>query len=375
MRRGKLRVLLGAAPGVGKTYTMLEEGRRLRDEGHDVVAAFIETHGRATTAAMIGDLEVITRRTETHRGMPLEEMDVDAVLARKPEVALVDELAHTNAPGSRHPKRWQDVEDLLAAGIDVLSTVNTQHIESLGDVVLQITGVPQRETIPDSVLRSADQIEVIDLAPQALRDRLASGLVYPAERIDAALSNYFRLGNLTALRELALLWLADEVVESRIQARDLGYLGEPTVNVLQLNLAPGRPRTRPSEQATMKRGRLRVFLGAAPRRRQDLRDARGGSAPARRRPRRRRRPSSRPTAGRRPQRMIGGLEVVPRRTDDAPRRAPSTEMDVDAVLARQARDRPRRRARAHRTRPARGIRSAGRTSRTCSPRASTCSRR
>ena len=138
-------------------------------------------------------------------------MDLDAVLARKPEIALVDELAHTNAPGSRHPKRWQDVEDLLDAGIDVISTVNTQHIESLGDVVLQITGVPQRETIPDAVLRAADQIEVVDLAPQALRDRLASGLVYPAERIDAALSNYFRLGNLTALRELALLWLADEV--------------------------------------------------------------------------------------------------------------------------------------------------------------------
>lgn len=211
MKRGRLRVFLGAAPGVGKTYTMLEEGRRLRDDGRDVVAAFVETHGRAATAAVIGDLEVVPRRTETHRGMALEEMDVDAVLARKPEIALVDELAHTNAPGSRHPKRWQDVEDLLAAGIDVLSTVNTQHIESLGDVVLQITGVPQRETIPDSVLRSADQIEVIDLAPQALRDRLASGLVYPAERIDAALSNYFRLGNLTALRELALLWLADEV--------------------------------------------------------------------------------------------------------------------------------------------------------------------
>jgi len=211
MRRGRLRVLLGAAPGVGKTYTMLEEGKRLAGEGHDVVVAFVETHGRAATAAMTAGLELVPRRTETHRGMSLEEMDLDAVLERKPEIALVDELAHTNAPGSRHPKRWQDVEDLLAAGIDVISTVNTQHIESLGDVVLQITGVPQRETIPDSVLRSADQIEVVDLAPQALRDRLASGLVYPAERIDAALSNYFRLGNLTALRELALLWLADEV--------------------------------------------------------------------------------------------------------------------------------------------------------------------
>jgi len=211
MKRGRLRVLLGAAPGVGKTYTMLEEGRRLRDEGRDVVVAFVETHGRAATAAMVDGLEVVPRRHEEHRGLALEEMDVDAVLAREPEIALVDELAHTNAPGSLHPKRWQDVEDLLVAGIDVISTVNTQHIESLGDVVLEITGAQQRETIPDAVLRAADQVEVVALAPQALRDRLAGGLVYPAERIDAALSNYFRLGNLTALRELALLWLADEV--------------------------------------------------------------------------------------------------------------------------------------------------------------------
>jgi two-component system sensor histidine kinase KdpD len=204
-------VLLGAAPGVGKTYAMLEEGRRLHDEGRDVVVGFVEPHGRAATAAMVDGLEVVPRRVETHRGLRLEEMDVDAVLARKPEIALVDELAHTNAPESKHPKRWQDVEDLLAAGIDVISTVNTQHIESLGDVVTEITGAQQRETIPDAVLRGADQVEVVDLAPQALRDRLATGLVYPAERIDAALSNYFRLGNLTALRELALLWLADEV--------------------------------------------------------------------------------------------------------------------------------------------------------------------
>ncbi|GAA1838815.1 ATP-binding protein [Agromyces salentinus] len=211
MRRGRLRVLLGAAPGVGKTYAMLEEGRRLAGDGRDVVIAYVETHGRKATAAMTLGLEPVPRRTWEHRGMPLDEMDLEAVLRRAPEVALVDELAHTNAPGSRHPKRWQDVEALLAAGIDVISTVNAQHIESLGDVVQRITGVPQRETIPDAVLRAADQIEVVDLAPQALRDRLASGLVYPAERIDAALSNYFRLGNLTALRELALLWLADEV--------------------------------------------------------------------------------------------------------------------------------------------------------------------
>ncbi|MEF3402682.1 ATP-binding protein [Agromyces sp. CCNWLW203] len=211
MRRGRLRVLLGAAPGVGKTYSMLEEGRRLRGDGRDVVVAFVETHGRKATASMVSGLEVLPRTTIEHRGMGLEEMDLDAVLARRPEIALVDELAHTNAPGSRHAKRWQDVDELLDDGIDVISTVNTQHIESLGDVVQQITGVAQRETIPDAVLRAADQIEVVDLAPQALRDRLASGLVYPAERIDAALSNYFRLGNLTALRELALLWLADEV--------------------------------------------------------------------------------------------------------------------------------------------------------------------
>lgn len=214
MRRGRLRVLLGAAPGVGKTYTMLEEGKRLVDEGRDVVVGFVETHERKATAVMVNGLEVVPRRTFEHRGLGLEEMDLDAVLARRPEIALVDELAHTNAPGARHAKRWQDVDELLDAGIDVISTVNTQHIESLGDVVLQITGVAQRETIPDAVLRSADQIEVVDLAPQALRDRLAGGLVYPAERIDAALSNYFRLGNLTALREIALLWLADEVEQA-----------------------------------------------------------------------------------------------------------------------------------------------------------------
>ena len=211
MRKGRLRVFLGAAPGVGKTYTMLEEGRRLRDEGGDVVVAVVETHGRSATAALAEGVEAVPRLTVFHRGVGLAEMDLDAVLERGPATALVDEYAHTNAPGSRHEKRWEDVSTLLAAGIDVITTVNIQHIESLNDVVQQITGVPQRETVPDEVLRAADQIELVDLAPQALRDRLAAGHVYPAERIDAALSNYFRLGNLTALRELALLWLADEV--------------------------------------------------------------------------------------------------------------------------------------------------------------------
>ncbi len=211
MTRGRLRVFLGAAPGVGKTYAMLEEGRRLRTEGRDVVVAIVETHGRAATEAMTDGLEVVPRRAEDHRGVHLTDLDLEAVLARAPEVALVDELAHTNAPGTAHDKRWQDVEALLDAGIDVMSTVNVQHIESLNDVVERITGVPHRETIPDEVLRRADQVEVVDLAPEALRGRLAEGSVYPSGRIDAALSNYFRVGNLTALRELALLWLADEV--------------------------------------------------------------------------------------------------------------------------------------------------------------------
>lgn len=212
--RGRLRVLLGAAPGVGKTYMMLEEGHRLHDLGKDVVIGVVESHDREATAALLDGLELVPRRTVEHRGITLTEMDLDAVIARHAQIALVDELAHTNAPGAANAKRWQDVEAILAAGIDVISTVNVQHIESLNDVVEQITGVPQRETIPDSIVRSADQIEVVDLTPQSLRDRLADGQVYPATRIDAALSNYFRLGNLTALRELTLVWLADEVDSS-----------------------------------------------------------------------------------------------------------------------------------------------------------------
>ncbi|MCC9174779.1 ATP-binding protein [Arthrobacter sp. zg-Y179] len=211
MTRGQLRVFLGAAPGVGKTYAMLEEGRRLRDEGSEVVIALVETHGRAGTAAAAEGLETVRRAVLHHRGLELQEMDLPAVLARAPEYALVDELAHTNVPGLKHEKRWQDVQALLDAGINVLSTVNIQHIDSLNDVIEQITGTLQAETVPDAVLRGAEQVELVDLTPQSLRGRLADGVIYPAERVDAALSNYFRLGNLTALRELALLWLADEV--------------------------------------------------------------------------------------------------------------------------------------------------------------------
>ncbi len=209
--RGKLRVYLGAAPGVGKTYAMLGEGHRRAARGTDVVVGFVETHGRQHTADMVDGLEVVARKQMTYRGAEFTEMDLDAILQRRPKVALIDELAHTNVPGSRNEKRWQDVEELLAAGIEVITTVNVQHLESVNDVVEKITGVPQQETVPDAVVRAADQIELRDMTAEALRRRLAHGNVYAPEKIDAALSNYFRAGNLNALRELALLWTADRV--------------------------------------------------------------------------------------------------------------------------------------------------------------------
>ncbi|MFF7471867.1 ATP-binding protein [Streptomyces sp. NPDC008092] len=213
MARGRLRIYLGAAPGVGKTYSMLSEAHRRVERGTDCVVAFVEHHGRPRTEVMLHGLEEIPRRELEYRGAVFTEMDIDAVLARRPQVALVDELPHTNVPGSRNAKRWQDVEELLAAGIDVVSTVNIQHLESLGDVVESITGVRQQETVPDEVVRRADQIELVDMSPQALRRRMAHGNIYQPDKVDAALSNYFRPGNLTALRELALLWVADRVDE------------------------------------------------------------------------------------------------------------------------------------------------------------------
>ncbi|HEV2633737.1 MAG TPA: ATP-binding protein [Actinocrinis sp.] len=218
--RGTLRVYLGAAPGVGKTYKMLEEAHRRVERGADVVIAVLETHGRPHTAEMARGLPVIALVDRSYRDVELREMDLDAVLARRPQVALVDELAHTNVPGGKHAKRWQDVQDLLDTGIEVITTVNVQHLESLNDVVQRITGVPQRETVPDDVVRSADQIELVDMSPESLRRRLAHGNVYAAEKVDAALSNYFRVGNLTALRELALLWVADRVDEGLQRYRE-----------------------------------------------------------------------------------------------------------------------------------------------------------
>ncbi len=210
-KRGELRIYLGAAPGVGKTYSMLGEAHRRLERGTDVVAAVVESHGRRKTAELLEGIEVVPPHYVDYRGTRFPELDVPAVLARHPHVVLVDELAHSNTPGSKHQKRWQDVEELLDAGITVISTVNIQHLESLNDVVAQITGIEQKETIPDSIVREAAQIELIDITPEALRRRLSHGNVYAPERIDAALSNYFRRGNLTALRELALLWLADQV--------------------------------------------------------------------------------------------------------------------------------------------------------------------
>src|SRR5215467_9096786 len=225
MTRGQLRIYLGAAPGVGKTYAMLNEGRRRASRGTDVVVGFVETHGRANTAAQIGDLEIVPRRKLEYRGEMFEEMDVDAVLAHEPAVALVDELAHTNVPGSRNEKRWQDVEELLNAGIDVISTLNVQHLESMNDVVQEITGIEQHETIPDAIVRAADQVELVDMTPQAIRRRMAHGNIYPAEKVDASLANYFREGNLGALRELALMWVADRVDEALEAYREAHGIG------------------------------------------------------------------------------------------------------------------------------------------------------
>lgn len=211
MKRGQLRIYLGAAPGVGKTYAMLGEAHRRLERGRDVVAAVVETHGRAKTEELLAGIERIPPKIIEYRGARFPELDVDAVLRRAPAVVLVDELAHTNTPGSDNQKRWQDVEELLDAGIDVISTVNVQHLESLNDVVERITGITQRETVPDAVVRGAEQVELVDITPEALRRRLSHGNVYAADKVDAALRNYFRPGNLTALRELALLWLADQV--------------------------------------------------------------------------------------------------------------------------------------------------------------------
>ncbi|MFF7236998.1 ATP-binding protein [Streptomyces collinus] len=226
VRPGRLKVYLGAAPGVGKTYRMLDEGRRRASRGVDVVVGFVECHGRPHTEAMLEGLETVPRLACTHRGGHFEEMDLAAVLARRPQVTIVDECAHTNVPGDgRNPKRWQDIEALLSAGIDVITALNIQHLESLNDVVEKITHVPQHETVPDEVVRRASQIELVDMPPEGLRRRMAHGNIYAPEKIDAALAHYFRPGNLTALRQLALLWVADRVDEALQEYRSQHGIG------------------------------------------------------------------------------------------------------------------------------------------------------
>lgn len=210
-KRADLRIYLGAAPGVGKTYSMLAEAHRRMERGTDVVAAVVETHGRRRTANQLAGIEVIPPTHIEHHGTRYPEIDVAAALARRPQVVLVDELAHANTPGSRNAHRWQDVEEFLDAGITVISTVSVEHLESLTDVVSHITGAAQQERVPDEFVRSADQIELVDITPEALRRRLVHGNVYPPERVEAVLDGYFRPSNLTALRQLALLWLADQV--------------------------------------------------------------------------------------------------------------------------------------------------------------------
>jgi two-component system, OmpR family, sensor histidine kinase KdpD len=214
--RGHHRVFIGMAAGVGKTYRMLLEGHAEQEAGRDVVIGLLETHGRAATAEAAKGLPILPRRRVTYRDTVLEEMDLPGILIRAPEVCLIDEIAHTNAPGVEHQKRYQDVDDVLGAGIDVLSTVNVQHLESLNDQITELTGVRVSETIPDAVLGQADEIVMIDVTPETLIDRLRAGKVYPSERIDAALNNFFRLENLAALREVALRQVAEEVGQKRL---------------------------------------------------------------------------------------------------------------------------------------------------------------
>lgn len=258
--RGKLKIFFGASAGVGKTYAMLAAARTCQAEGGDVLAGVIETHGRLETAALLDGLERLPLRQIAYRGVTLHEFDLDAALARRPQLILVDELAHTNAPDCRHPKRWQDVLELLAVGIDVYTTVNVQHLESLNDIIAQITGVSVRETIPDSVLEEADAIELIDLAPEQLQQRLQEGKVYVPQQAERAIRNFFRTGNLHALRELALRAVADRVDADLQQYRLAHAIGEPwpTTERLLVCIGPNPDAGRLIRAARRMAARLRA---------------------------------------------------------------------------------------------------------------------
>ena len=256
-QRGRLKIYLGFAAGVGKTYEMLQEGHRLKQRGVDVVIGFVEAHGRPETIAQIGDLEQVSRRKIEFHGVTLEELDLDGVLARRPSVALVDELAHTNAPGSRNAKRYQDVDEILQAGINVISTLNIQHLESLYDVVERATGVKVKERVPDYVLVMADQLVNVDISAEDLRDRLQSGKVYPPERIDTALANFFTQINLTRLRELAL-----EEIAHRLDRRAASQQGEDNQGGSQRVMVCLSSQSPHAEQLLRKAARLADRLNA-----------------------------------------------------------------------------------------------------------------
>ncbi len=219
-RPGRYKIFLGMAAGVGKTYRMLQEGQAEAEAGRDVVIGYLEPHGRSETIAQADGLEIVPRRRITYRETTLEEMDLPAVLRRRPELCLIDELAHTNAPGTEHDKRYEDIADVLAAGIDVYSTVNVQHLESLNDQVAELTGTRVRETVPDAVLARADDVVVVDITPSSLLERLQAGKIYPPERIQSALSGFFKLENLSSLREVSLRQVAEEIEAKRIPAAD-----------------------------------------------------------------------------------------------------------------------------------------------------------
>ena len=242
MERGHYRILVGMAAGVGKTYRMLLEGRQAKDEGRDVVIGYLEPHDRQETTALADGLDVVPRLRTAHGGLELEEMDVEAVVGRMPQLALIDELAHTNASGMRHEKRYQDIDDVLDAGIDVISTVNVQHLESLNDAIFELTGVRVRETFPDRVLDEADEVVLVDLSPEELRDRLRAGKVYSPPRAEVALENFFRKDNLAALRELVLREVAEDV-EARRQPAALEPLSQQAVNERILALVEPQPKS------------------------------------------------------------------------------------------------------------------------------------
>jgi two-component system sensor histidine kinase KdpD len=277
--RGRLRVYLGMAPGVGKTFRMLEEGHRRLNRGTDLVVGYVEPHGRPETAKLLDGLEIVPRRRIEYRGVVVEEMDTDAVIARKPAVALIDELAHTNAPGSAREKRWQDLEVILDVGIEVVSTCNIQHLESVADAVATITGAPVNERMPDEILAGADEVELVDMSPHALRQRMRHGNVYPEERARLAMDRFFTESNLTALREIALRFVAGRVdaqLEGIEASRRLSSVSERVLVLIDDSDATSRALRRAAATAAVLRAPLLALVVETPA------DAAAASEPSRR---------------------------------------------------------------------------------------------